>query len=51
MRLGACDICNAQNVEISFTVFAGLETWSCTEGCKPQEPNELSRKPSDDNGH
>ncbi len=35
MKIGACDCCNAQDVEISFTVFAGLETWACTDGCKP----------------
>lgn len=37
MRIGACDICNAQDVELSRSELAGLETWSCTEGCLKSE--------------
>lgn len=33
MMIGACDICNAQDVEISRSELAGLETWSCSDGC------------------
>ena len=33
--IGACDICNAQNVELSRSELAGMETWSCTDGCDP----------------
>lgn len=35
--IGACDICDRQNVELSFCVFAGIETYSCSEGCDSDE--------------
>jgi hypothetical protein len=31
---GPCDCCGADNVERSFSVTYGIETWSCTEGCR-----------------
>ncbi len=38
MKIGACDICNAQDVELSRSEMAGMETWSCSEGCQPFSP-------------
>lgn len=32
--IGACDICNAQNMELSRGSVAGLEAWTCTDGCR-----------------
>jgi hypothetical protein len=33
-RTGQCDCCGADNVELSFCVAYGIETWSCAEGCE-----------------
>lgn len=33
MTAGACDICNAQNVEITHGYVSGIETFYCAEGC------------------
>lgn len=33
--VGTCDCCGAQNVELSRGEIAGLEAWSCAEGCAP----------------
>lgn len=32
MRIGACDICNAQNVEIAHGYVSGIETFYCASG-------------------
>lgn len=32
-RIGACDICNVQNVEITHGYVSGLETFYCANGC------------------
>lgn len=31
--IGACDICNAQKVEIAHGFVSGIETFHCAEGC------------------
>ncbi len=36
--IGACDICNAQNVEIARSIVSGIETFHCAEGCSRDEP-------------
>lgn len=33
MKIGTCDCCEAKNVELSRAELAGLETWSCADGC------------------
>lgn len=33
MKIGACDMCNAQNVEIAHGFVSGLETFYCANGC------------------
>jgi|GEM_PF-7073153 len=36
--IGACDVCNAQRVEVSFSIVCGIETYACSEGCDtPQQ--------------
>lgn len=34
VRLGACDLCNAQNIEIAHGTVSGIETFYCAEGCE-----------------
>jgi hypothetical protein len=46
---GQCDCCGANDVELSFSVAYGIETWSCTEGCdapEGAEPLEAYRRGS-----
>lgn len=31
--IGACDVCNAQRVEVSRSIAYGIETFACSEGC------------------
>lgn len=55
MKIGACDICEAQNVELVRSELAGLETWSCWEECAsnsmqkvPQSKARLISKSTDE---
>lgn len=36
-RTGQCDCCGADNVELSFSVAYGIETWSCVDGCDAEK--------------
>lgn len=43
--IGACDICNAQNVSIGRTFVAGgLETFYCIDGCKTPPVSEREQR-------
>lgn len=46
MKIGTCDCCNTPDVELSRSEIAGLETWSCTDGCpSPDQLAVMARKP------
>lgn len=36
MKIGTCDCCEAEDVELVRSYLAGMETWSCWEGCHAQ---------------
>lgn len=32
-KIGTCDVCNAQEVELAYVNCCGIETWACEECC------------------
>lgn len=44
---GACDICNAQDVELAHGFVTGIETFYCVDGCELREGERRPGKADD----
>lgn len=44
--IGACDVCNKQDVEVSFALCAGIETYACDECCECCDPKQAAPTPA-----
>ncbi len=42
MKIGACDLCNAQNVELAHSYVSGIETFHCLNGCSKATSDDLA---------